>query len=117
MRILRARLAGLLARRHALRAAAPCAPTGAEPVVWVDRAQDALGGAAREARIAAAHARAWATRLAERARADEARTAILAALLATERVAALHAAREPLAAASDGPARGRSGAGRPPLLH
>jgi hypothetical protein len=94
---MRARLARLLRRREA-----PATAPAAEP---------ALAACAREARVAAAHARAWAARLAERARSDEARTAIVAALLATEQAAALHAARE--GAMGE---RGRSG-GDPPLLH
>jgi hypothetical protein len=89
---MRARLARLLRRRHAARPA-PAAD---------------LEGAAREARIAAAHARAWGRRLAARAHAEQARTAIVAALLATERAAARHEARA-------GSWR-RSGGG-PPLLH
>jgi hypothetical protein len=92
---MRARLARILRRREA------AGPAAAErPGPPDDRAQDA--------RIAAAHARAWARRLAERARQDEARTAIVAALLATEQASALHAARTAGVRRSDG---------RPPLLH
>jgi hypothetical protein len=92
---MRARLARLLRRRRA------------EPPVDAQPSADPAGRA-RDARIAAAHTRAWARRLAERARGDAARTAIVAALLATEQAAALHAARAP--------APRRSGGG-PPLLH
>ena len=86
---MRARLARLLRRRE-----------GAEGPALPDRARDV--------RVAAAHARAWAVRLAERAQQGRARTAIVAALLATEEAAALHAAR------AGGPRRSD---GRPPLLH
>lgn len=93
---MRARLARLLRGRvDATPARAPAGP--ADPLA-----------AAREARIAAAHARAWGLRLAERARREGARTAIVAALLATEQAAARQHAR---AGAS------RRSGGRPPLLH
>jgi hypothetical protein len=88
---MRARLARLLRRR----AASP------------DPSPD-FEAAAREARIAAAHVRAWGARLAERARSEGARTAIVAALLATEQAAARQQARAG--------AMRRSGGG-PPLLH
>lgn len=94
---MRARLARLLRRRGD-------AKTRAEEA----RPPQPEAAARREARVAAARTRGWARRLAERARSDEARTAIVAALLATERAAALHAAREA--------ALQRSG-GEPPLLH
>src|SRR5690606_40176619 len=109
-------------RRHALRAAAPLAlgaelEGGAHAVADASEGLPALTGRAREARIAAARARAWAVRLAERARTHDARAAILAALLATERAAALHAAREARAGTVAGPAHGRSGARTPPPPH
>lgn len=87
---MRARLAGLLRRR------------GAPPAASSDP-----GAAAREARIAAAHARAWGARLADRARREGARTAIVAALLATEQASARQQARA-------GALQGRGG---PRLLH
>jgi hypothetical protein len=96
---MRARLARLLRRRDAaLPADAPAAGPGAA----------APGDAAREARVAVAHARAWGARLAERARSECARTAIVAALLATEQAAARHEARAGL---------WRRSGGGPPLLH
>lgn len=67
-----------------------------------------LDAAAREARIAAAHLRAWGARLTERARDEGARTAIVAALLATEQASARQEARAGAVQRSDG---------RPPLLH
>jgi len=95
---MRARLARLLRRRNA---ASLSGSSGARP------AADP-GDAAREARIVAAHVRAWSRRLAARAASEGARTAIVAALLATEQAAARHEARA-------GAVR-RSG-GEPPLLH
>lgn len=96
---MRARLAGMMRRREGARA-------GTTP------SAGRLDEGAQDARVAAARARAWARRLAERARQERARTAIVAALLATEQAAARHAAR----AACAGPGSERSG-GRPPLLH
>jgi hypothetical protein len=71
--------------------------------------------AAREARIAAASARAWCGRLAERARREDSVRAIVAALLATEQAAARHAAR--CVAQEPGAEAMRRSDGKPPLLH
>jgi len=101
---MRTRLARLLRRR----AAEPPAGASRDARDARPTPNDVPAAAAREARIAASRARAWAHRLGERARSEGARTAIVAALLATEQAAALHESRAG--------AVGRSG-GRPPLLH
>jgi len=98
MNRLRARLVDLLRRRRVV----------AQHAAAVRALDGECARAAREARVAAARARALACRLAERARREGARAAIVAALLATEQAAAHHEARM---------AGGWRSGGEPPLLH